>query len=47
MNNLDGSLGTLKAGKIADVLVVDGNPVEDLFALDRVVMTYVNGKRMV
>jgi imidazolonepropionase-like amidohydrolase len=47
MNKLDGSLGTLKAGKIADVVVVEGNPLEDLFALDRVVMTYVNGKRMV
>jgi imidazolonepropionase-like amidohydrolase len=47
MNKLDGSLGTLEAGKIADVVVVDGNPVEDLFALEKVEMTFVNGKRLV
>ena len=47
MNKLDSSLGTLEAGKIADVVVIDGDPVADLFALDRVSMTYVDGKRMV
>jgi imidazolonepropionase-like amidohydrolase len=47
MNKLDGSLGTLEAGKIADVVVVDGNPIEDLFALEKVSATYVNGKRLV
>jgi imidazolonepropionase-like amidohydrolase len=47
MNRLEATLGTLEAGKSADVVVVDGNPVEDLFALDRVAMTYVNGKRLV
>ncbi len=47
MNKLSSSLGTLEAGKIADVIVVEGNPVDDLFALDRVTMTYVDGKRMV
>jgi imidazolonepropionase-like amidohydrolase len=47
MNKLDGSLGTLEAGKIADVIVVEGNPLEDLFALEKVTATYVNGKRLV
>jgi imidazolonepropionase-like amidohydrolase len=47
MNKLDSSLGTLEAGKIADVVVVDGNPIDDLFALDKVTATYVNGKRLV
>ena len=47
MNKLDASLGTLEAGKSADIVVVDGDPVEDLFALERVVMTYVDGKRLV
>ena len=47
MNKLDASLGTLESGKTADIVIVDGHPVEDLFALDRVVMTYVDGKRLV
>jgi len=47
MNKLDSTLGTLEAGKIADVIVVDGNPIETLFALDKVVMTYVDGRRLV
>jgi len=47
MNKLDGSLGTLEAGKIADVVLVDGNPIEDLFALEKVTATYVNGKRLI
>jgi imidazolonepropionase-like amidohydrolase len=47
MNKLDSKLGTLEAGKTADVVVVDGKPDEDLFALDHVTMTYVEGRRMV
>jgi imidazolonepropionase-like amidohydrolase len=47
MNKLDKSLGTLEAGKSADVILVEGNPIEDLFALDHVSMTYVSGRRLV
>jgi imidazolonepropionase-like amidohydrolase len=36
--------GTLEAGKTADVLVVDGNPLEDLDALKRVLMVIHNGE---
>ena len=39
-------IGTLEAGKAADLIVVDGNPDQDLFALERVRMTFVAGKRM-
>ncbi len=38
--------GTLEAGKTADVLVVDGNPLEDLDALKRVHMVIHNGERI-
>jgi imidazolonepropionase-like amidohydrolase len=38
--------GTLEAGKVADVLVVDGNPLEDLDALSRVYMVIHNGERI-
>jgi len=47
LNKLEDKLGTLEAGKLADVIVVDGNPLEDLGALEKVKMTYVGGKRMV
>jgi imidazolonepropionase-like amidohydrolase len=47
MNRLDATLGTLEAGKLADLIVIDGNPLADLFALDRVTRTYVDGKRLV
>ena len=40
-------LGTLAAGKLADVVVVDGDPRQDLYALERVRMTYVDGRRHV
>jgi imidazolonepropionase-like amidohydrolase len=39
-------LGTLEAGKLADLIVVDGKPDQDLKALERVEMTFIGGKRM-
>lgn len=47
LNKLDSKLGTLEPGKLADVVVVDGNPLEDLFALEKVRMTFKEGKRLV
>lgn len=46
LSRMDSIIGTLEAGKAADLIVVDGNPDQDLFALDRVRMTFVAGKRM-
>lgn len=39
-------VGTLEVGKLADVIVVDGNPDDDLFALERVTTTFVGGRRL-
>jgi imidazolonepropionase-like amidohydrolase len=47
INRLEGKLGTLSAGKLADVIVVKGNPLDDLDALENVQMTFVAGKRLV
>ena len=46
VNGVADKLGTLEAGKLADLIVVDGKPDEDLFALERVEMTFIDGKRM-
>jgi imidazolonepropionase-like amidohydrolase len=41
--NLDHELGTLEAGKIADVLVVESDPLEDIHALTNIRMVVHNG----
>jgi imidazolonepropionase-like amidohydrolase len=47
LNALDDKLGTLEAGKLADVTVVAGNPLADLDALEQVQMTFKAGCRLV
>jgi imidazolonepropionase-like amidohydrolase len=37
-------LGTLEPGKRADIVVVDGNPLDDVFNLTRVVLVVKDGK---
>lgn len=37
-------LGTIEPGKLADIIVVDGNPDEDLTALRKVKTAFVNGR---
>ncbi len=46
VSKLESKLGTLEAGKEADVIVIDGNPLADLDALEHVEMTFIAGKRM-
>jgi imidazolonepropionase-like amidohydrolase len=41
---LDNGLGTIEAGKLADILVVAGDPLEDLSALEDVVMVVRGGE---
>lgn len=41
------SLGTLEGGKLADLIVVDGNPLEDLSALRNVELVVKGGKVVV
>jgi imidazolonepropionase-like amidohydrolase len=47
INRVADTLGTLEAGKLADVIVVDGDPRADIHALSNVRRTYVDGRRLV
>lgn len=41
--NFDHELGTLEPGKVADVLVVNGDPLQDLGALTHIRLVIHNG----
>ena len=41
---LDHQLGSLKAGKLADLIIIDGDPLVDIRQTDRVTHTMVNGR---
>ncbi|HZO30535.1 MAG TPA: amidohydrolase family protein [Chloroflexota bacterium] len=43
---LDREVGSLEAGKLADLLVVDGDPTADVSALSRVVAVWLGGQRV-
>ena len=42
--HLSDRLGTIQPGKLADIIVVDGNPDEDLKALRKVKTVFINGR---
>ncbi len=37
-------IGSLEPGKLADLIVIDGNPLDDLYDSENVVYTMVNGR---
>ncbi|NMH66781.1 amidohydrolase family protein [Shewanella salipaludis] len=41
---MDHQLGSIKTGKLADLIVIDGDPLADIRVTDRVTHTMVNGK---
>ncbi len=42
--NMEGQIGTLEVGKLADILVVDGDPLTDIHALTKVHLVLREGK---
>jgi len=41
---MDDQIGSLKAGKLADIIVVDGNPMENIYDSEKVIYTMINGR---
>lgn len=41
---MDGDLGSIEAGKLADLFVVDGNPVADIRDTDNIALVMLNGR---
>jgi imidazolonepropionase-like amidohydrolase/Tol biopolymer transport system component len=41
---MDEEIGSLKEGKLADLIVIDGNPLENLFDTEKVAYTMINGR---
>jgi imidazolonepropionase-like amidohydrolase/Tol biopolymer transport system component len=41
---MQNQIGTLKVGKLADLIVIDGNPLEDIRKSENVVYTMINGR---
>ncbi len=41
---MEKQLGTLQVGKLADMIIIDGNPMEDIRKSENVVYTMVNGR---
>ncbi len=47
VNKLGDMLGSLEAGKSADVIVIEGDPLADLAALENIKAVYVGGRQMI
>ncbi|PWB70529.1 amidohydrolase, partial [candidate division GN15 bacterium] len=41
---LDGELGSIQPGKLADLIVIDGDPITDIHQTENVLYTMVNGR---
>ncbi|HLR26918.1 MAG TPA: amidohydrolase family protein, partial [Fodinibius sp.] len=41
---MDHALGSIEEGKLADLIVIDGNPLEDIRATEKVTYTMINGR---
>ena len=44
---IDGKVGSMEVGKLADLLLIDGDPTVDIFTLGRVVAVHLGGERVI
>ena len=44
---MDDRVGTLEPGRFADILAVDGDPLQDISAIRRIVGVFKDGRRFV
>ena len=40
---IDDIVGTIEVGKLADIIMMDGNPVEDIWCIQKIERTYRSG----
>ena len=41
---MDADIGSIEVGKLADLMVIEGNPLDDIRASENVVQTIINGR---
>lgn len=41
---MEDEIGSLKAGKLADLIIIDGNPLDNIFDTEKVIYTMINGR---
>ena len=41
---MEDEIGSLKKGKLADLIIIDGNPLENIFDSENIVYTMINGR---
>jgi imidazolonepropionase-like amidohydrolase len=46
LNNVADTLGTLEAGKLADVVVINGDPLKNVKDIRNVEQVYIDGQRL-
>ena len=43
-SGVDDKLGSIEAGKLADIVAVKGNPIDDIRAMENMIFVMKNGK---